>query len=269
MRPFDEFELGPKLGLLTPALYARLMTGEGGELAAEALAEAQADLEQAVQAGDWTRCLPAADLAAFDPGPFYLAQSGAGRPLAAPSGPLRWADAGRYYLAARLLAQWGPARDGDVLFTHVKIGQPAVYGPQQEIIGEMPTDWHYAEPGDEGGPVIWGVLEHRDWPADRITRFLEELDAVLTSYASAYRPHLAYADYPWLYGRVTLVHTRPGEDSPAALAQVFATWRQAVQAFEQQRGYRPLLLVAHLDRLLACPDYTRFPAYAYDLAGYC
>ena len=269
MQRFDEYELGATLGLLTPALYARLMTGETGDLAVEALAEAQAELEQAVRDGGWVRYAPAADLAAFDSGPYYLAQSGAGRPLAAPDGLLGWAEVGRYYLAARLLAQWGPARDGDVLFHYVRVGQPAIYGPQQAVIGEMPTDWHYAEPGDDSGPVLWGVLEHRAWPAERITRFLEDLDTALTGYARAYRPHLRYADYPWLYGRVTLVHTRPGEDSPAALAQVFAAWRQAVQAFEQQHGYRPIVLVAHLDRLLACPDYVHFPAYAYDLAGYC
>ena len=97
------------LGLITPRLLARIRAGQRlplKDVPADDIAEARADLEMEVAQKRLVSRRPEPDLAAFDPGPYYLAPRKQAIPLSRLDQPLNRKTAFRYYLAAELLTHW-------------------------------------------------------------------------------------------------------------------------------------------------------------------
>lgn len=113
------------------------------------------------------------------------------------------------------------------------------------------------------------------WPVDRIRLEFDKMDAFLNTYVEEGEDPAEYTtncikDLPELYGMFVLVHTRPGEDDPAALSRLYAPWRQVVR--ERMLGkfsYFPRVAVIPLERLLQTTELCQVTDYAYDLMGYC
>ncbi len=265
------------LGLITPRLLARIRAGKRlplKDVPAEDIAEARDSLETAVAQKRLISRRPEPDLAALDPGPYYLASRNSGHPLSRLDQPLNRKTAFRYYLAAELLTHWfedyALDYNGELPSEALLVGSPLILqnDEDEEKPARLEADWIYSEPHDDGG-VILAFLENRQWRQDRAFEYLDNLDRFLAFYADKYRKDLAYESTPWLYGHVILVHTAPNEESPVALALAAAPWRAALQSFEAEYGYRPMVSISHVNRLLQCRKIDDVIAYAFDLAGYC
>lgn len=273
MNPTDLLDT---LGLLTPRLLARIRAGEHLPLKgvpADSIAQAQADLELEVVKKHLISRRPEPDLAAFDPGPYYLAPRGNGGPLIKPDQPLNRKTGFRYYLAAQLLTHWfekdALEANGELPSNSLLVGCPfIIQNEDEEKVARLEADWLYIEPVEEGGVTLC-FLENRQLKQERAFEYLESLDRFLNEYTWKYQKELAYESAPWLYGHVILVHTAPNEESPSALALAVVPWRATLQSFEMEKGYRPMVSIGHVNRLLQCREIDDVIAYSYDLAGYC
>jgi hypothetical protein len=265
------------LGMLTPRLLARIRSGSHlllQDVPPAHVAEAQSDLEMEVVKKRLLKRRPEPDLAAVDPGPYYLAPREAGFPLSKLDQPLNRKTGFRHYLAAQLVTHLfekeALASNGELPSDALLVGRPLILQNEEneEKPARLEADWIYSEVPEDGG-VILTFLENRQWRQERAFEYLENLDRFLAFYAGKYQNYLAYESTPWLYGHVILVHTAPNEESPMALALAAAPWRTALQSFEAEYGYRPMVSIGHVNRLLQCCEIDQVIAYAYDLTGYC
>lgn len=265
------------LGLITPRLLARIRAGQRlplKDVPADDIVEARDSLETAVAQKRLVSRRPEPDLAAFDPGPYYLAPRNSGHPLSRIDQPLNRKTAFRYYLAAELLTHWFEEYaldyNGELPSDALLVGSPLILqnDEDEEKPARLEADWIYSDDPQDGG-VILAFLENRQWRQDRAFEYLDNLDRFLAFYADKYRKYLAYESTPWLYSHVILVHATPNEESPAALALAAAPWRAALQSFEAEYGYRPMVSISHVNRLSQCRRIDDVIAYAFDLSGYC